>query len=274
LSSTPESRQLDLIRERFTETAGSFGDYVLAGRGDEAEKLAALATAGEDVADWRAVDLACGPGTFARTLASRVRFVVGLDLTPALLLRAQKSVGKAAAAARTQCAFVCGDGNRIPFADGSFDLAVCGFSIHHMLHAERVIRELTRIVRPGGRVAILDMIARDGYDRDLQTRIEQTRDASHTVALFAGEFESLLRKSGMDVLGKDVEEKTRNFDVWMNAMKVPPGTAAYAETRRLLEGTLKNDAAGMRPRFNKQGELEYALPSLYIVAQKREPGAK
>lgn len=275
MSSTPESRQLDLIRERFTESAGSFGDYVLAGRGSEAEKLAALATAGAtDVSRWHALDVACGPGTFARALATRVRFVVGFDLTPALLLRAQKAVGEASAAAQSSSAFVCGDGNHMPFRDGAFDLAVCGFSIHHMLHAERVIRELARIVRPGGRVAIVDMVSRDGYDRELHTRIEQARDASHTKALYVAEFQELLQDAGMKILTSEVEEKTRNFDVWMNAMKVPRGTPAYAETRKLLESTMENDAAGMRPRINKDGELEYTLPSLYIVAEKQTPKVK
>jgi ubiquinone/menaquinone biosynthesis C-methylase UbiE len=259
-----------LIRERFTETAKSFGDYVLAGRGSEAEKLAALAPAGaEDASRWRALDLACGPGTFARALASRVRFVVGLDFTPALLLRARKAVGEASEAAKSASAFACGDGNRMPFADGEFDLAVCGYSIHHMLHPERVIAELARVVRRGGRVAIVDMVARDGFDRELHTRIEQARDASHTKALFAGEFHTFLESAGMRVLTSELEEKTRNFDVWMNAMKVPPGTAGYAETRALLEGTMVNDAAGMRPRVTAEGQLEYTLPSLYIVAEKK-----
>ncbi len=269
MSSTPESRQLDLIRERFTETAKSFGDYVLAGRGSEAEKLAALATAGaENASQWRALDLACGPGTFARALATRVRFVVGLDLTPALLLRARQALGEAGASAISVTAFACGDGNRMPFADGTFDLAVCGYSIHHMLHPARVIAELARIVRPGGRVAIVDMVARDGFDRELHTRIERARDASHTQSLFAGEFQTLLQDAGMRALASELEEKTRNFDVWMNAMKVPPGTAAYAETRALLESTLSNDAAGMRPRVTAEDQLEYSLPSLYVVAEK------
>ena len=197
-----------------------------------------------------------------------MRFVVGLDLTPALLARAVKSVGAASAAAKTVSAFACGDGERMPFADGTFDLAICGYSIHHMLHPARVIRELARVVRACGRVALTDMAARDGSDRDLHTRIEQARDASHTMALFSGEFREYLENANMRVISSELVEKTRNFEVWMNAIKVPHGTAAYAETRSLLEGTMKNDAAGMRPRFNDEGQLEYSLPVINIVAEK------
>jgi ubiquinone/menaquinone biosynthesis C-methylase UbiE len=279
MSDTPESRQIDLIRERFTETVKTFADYALDSRVSEGEMLASAATAGVDkIKNWRALDLACGPGTFTRALAARMRFVVGLDLTPALLARAVTSVGEVSAAAKTVSAFACGDGTRMPFADETFDLAICGYSVHHMLHPERVIKELARVVgsggrsaalgRRGGRVAIVDMVARDGSDRELHTRIEQARDASHTKALFAGEFYEMLQNAGMKILTSELVEKTRDFDVWMNAMKVPQGTAAYAETRALLEGTMKNDAAGMRPRVNAEGKLEYSMPSLYVVAEK------
>jgi ubiquinone/menaquinone biosynthesis C-methylase UbiE len=271
MSDTPESRQIDLIRERFTETVKTFADYALDSRVSEAELLASAATAGVDAAEvknWRALDLACGPGTFTRALATRMGFVVGLDLTPTLLARAVKSVGEASAAANTVSAFACGDGTRMPFVDGTFDLSICGYSIHHMLHPARVIGELARVVRVGGRVAIADMVSRDGADRDLQTRIEKARDASHTLALFAGEFREIMGKTNMRVISSELVEKTRNFEVWMNAMQVPRGTAAYAETRKLLEGTIGNDAAGMRPRMNDAGELEYSLPTIYVVAER------
>ena len=271
MKDTPETRQIDLIRERFTETVTSFADYALESRVSEGEILASVATAGiapEEIKYFRALDLACGPGTFTRALAARIGFVVGLDLTPALLARAVKSVGEVNAAAESVSAFACGDGTRMPFADGTFNLAICGYSIHHMLHPAAVIGELARVVLVGGRVALTDMAARDGSDRDLHTRIEKARDASHTKALFAGEFREYLEKANMRVISCELVEKTRNFEVWMNAMKVPQGTPAYAETRKLLEGTFENDAAGMRPKINDAGEIEYSLPVINIVAEK------
>ncbi len=271
LNDTPESRQIDLIRERFTGAAETFVDYALDSRVSEGEHLASVATAGVgagEIKNWRALDLACGPGTFTRALAARMRFVVGLDLTPPLLARAVKSVGEVNAAAGTVSAFACGDGTRMPFADGTFNLAICGYSIHHMLHPGRVIKELARVVRVGGRVALVDMVARDRSDRELHTRIEKARDPSHTLALFTAEFRTYLEDANMRVISTELVEKTRNFEVWMNAMKVGRGTPEYAETRSLLEGTFGNDAAGMRPRISDAGELEYSLPVINIVAEK------
>lgn len=269
MTGTPESRQLDLIRERFTETAQSFGDYALAGRVAEAEKLADMATAGaKGTAKWRALDVACGPGTFSRALARRMRFVTCLDLTPALLHRAREAVGEVSAASSTASAFTCGDGNRMPFADDSFDLAICGYSIHHMLYPGRVISELERVVRPGGRIALVDMVIRDTAHREMHTRIERTRDPSHCETLTEAELRGMLTGASLHVRASELVERTRNFDQWMKAMKVPPGTAAYTETRRLLMESMKDDTAGMRPRISPEGQLEYSLPSLYIVADK------
>ena len=78
----------------------------------------------------------------------------------------------------------------------------------------------------------------------------------------------MLLAASLHVRSSELVEKTRNFDVWMNAMNVPPGTPAYAETRRLLIESMKGDTAGMRPRVTAEGQLEYTLPSLYIVADK------
>jgi ubiquinone/menaquinone biosynthesis C-methylase UbiE len=269
VTSTPESRQLDLIREQFTESAKSFGDYALAGRVAEAEKLADMATAGTSgSASWRALDVACGPGTFSRALARRMHFVTCLDLTPALLQRALAAVGEVSAASSSTSTFVCGDGNRMPFADDSFDLAICGYSIHHMLYPGRVISELERVVRPGGRIALVDMVIRDAAHRDAHTRIERARDPSHCEGMTAQELREMLTAASLHVRASELVEKTRNFDVWMTAMQVPSGTPAYAETRRLLMESMKSDTAGMRPRITAEGQLEYSLPSLYVVADK------
>jgi ubiquinone/menaquinone biosynthesis C-methylase UbiE len=269
VADTPESRQLDLIREQFTESAKSFGDYALAGRVSEGEKLANLATAdAKDSGNWRALDVACGPGTFSRALARRMRFVTCLDLTPVLLQRALVTVGEVSAESSTTSAFACGDGNHMPFADDSFDLAICGYSIHHMLHPGRVISELERVVRPGGRIALVDMVIRDAAHRAEHTRIERARDPSHCETLTEEEIREMLKGASLRVRASELVERRRNFDQWMKAMNVPPGTAAHAETRRLLMESMKNDSAGMRPRISPEGQLEYSLPSLYIVADK------
>src|SRR2546425_3249371 len=82
---TKDREQLERIRERFTRTAQSFAQFALGARGEEAERLARMAVPElRDAAGAVALDLACGPGTFTRAFAARVRPVVCLNFTPAL----------------------------------------------------------------------------------------------------------------------------------------------------------------------------------------------
>lgn len=117
---------------------------------------AALARAaprdGEDV-----LEVAVGTGLlFARLLrANRTGRTVGVDLTPAMLRRARRK------AARTGVAheLVVGDARRLAFADASFDLVVNNNMLGLVPPAEvaPIVRELARVVRPGGRVVLVTM---------------------------------------------------------------------------------------------------------------------
>jgi ubiquinone/menaquinone biosynthesis C-methylase UbiE len=260
-----ETEQHGLVRDRFTKTAENFSTFVLSQRVEEASRLAELATEGADARGWRALDLACGPGTFARAMAGRVRFVAGLDLTPAMLARARKAVGEVTPA----CAFACGDAGRMPFSDGAFDAATCGFALHHMQNIPHILSEVARIVRTGGRVAIRDIIVPEGASSEANTRIEQTRDPSHTRCLGVGELRELLEAAGLRVRKEELSARPRDFDSWMHVVNAEPGSEIYNAVRKLLEATIENDAAGMRPRRKENGGLEFSVSTLCIVGEKQ-----
>jgi demethylmenaquinone methyltransferase/2-methoxy-6-polyprenyl-1,4-benzoquinol methylase len=98
----------------------------------------------------RALDAACGTGDLAvadvKAGASRV---TGLDFSPRMLERARR---KAPA-----IEWVQGDMLALPFADETFDAATVGFGVRNVEDLELALRELHRVLRPGGRVAILEI---------------------------------------------------------------------------------------------------------------------
>lgn len=100
----------------------------------------------------RALDVATGTGELARDLAGLVPSVVGLDFSRAMLL---------AGAARDRhdrpFARIEGDALSLPFRDNSFDGATIGFGIRNIPDIRQVLAELTRVVRPGGRVVVLEL---------------------------------------------------------------------------------------------------------------------
>jgi ubiquinone/menaquinone biosynthesis C-methylase UbiE len=262
-------QQKELVREHFTRTAQIFGDYAIATRVAEAERLAQMVRATS--AD-RGVDLAAGPGTLALRFARHLRWICALDLTPAILARARNS---AAEQGLRNVAFALGDAQAVPFADGSLDIAVTSYSLHHMSDAGRVIAEMARVVRRGGRVGVLDIfVPEDPRVAELNNRIERIRDASHTRTLGQSEFDALFAKHGLRVIDTCVEAQARPFDHWMLVAGSKPGDPQYEEARRLLEESIPNDGAWFHPRFeaasdgSSRRELVFENTVLFIAGEK------
>lgn len=243
--------QQDLVRDRFTRTAEIFASSVLKTRAAEAETLAGMVSArGTD----RAVDLACGTGALAMAFAPRVRWIYGLDLTPAMLAVAQRTARDANVRNVT---FTIGNAQQIPFPDGSFDLALSSYALHHVPDAARVIGEMSRVLKPGGRVGVIDIFTReDPSSAEMHDRIERVRDPSHTRTLARSEFESLFAAKGLRITGTRVEEHPVTFDQWMHTAGREPGDPEYIETRRLMESTISDDLAAFHPRYS--GTVEAA----------------
>lgn len=98
----------------------------------------------------RVLDVACGNGNAALAAARRFCRVTGLDYVPELLERARER----AHAERSAIEFVEGDAENLPFADASFDAVVSTYGVMFAPDQARAASELTRVVRPGGKIAL------------------------------------------------------------------------------------------------------------------------
>ena len=92
------------------------------------------------------LDLACGTGDLCRDLASTGHRPVGMDLSWVML-----------GSARTDAPLVHADALRLPAADGSADGVTCGFALRNFTSLEPFLAELARVLRPGGRIALLEV---------------------------------------------------------------------------------------------------------------------
>jgi len=262
-------QQKELVRDQFTRTAQVFGDFAVASRVAEAERLARMVRV---TSSDRGVDLASGPGTLALRFARHVRWICALDLTPAILDRARNS---AAEQGLRNVAFALGDAQAVPLADGSLDIAVTSYSLHHMSDPGRVIGEMARVVRRGGRVGVLDIfVPEDPRVAALNNRIERIRDASHTRTIFRREFDAHFTEHGLRILETYVDVQPRPFDHWMMVAGSKPGDPRYQEARRLLEESIPDDGAWFHPRFepaaagSAERELIFENTALFIAGEK------
>ena len=105
----------------------------------------------------RVLDACCGTGDLAVQAERRGGRVVGLDFSPRMLERAHHKSGT--------IEWVQGDALALPFSDEEFDAATVGFGVRNLADLEGGLRELARVLRPGGKVAVLEITRPHGIFR-------------------------------------------------------------------------------------------------------------
>jgi ubiquinone/menaquinone biosynthesis C-methylase UbiE len=99
-----------------------------------------------------ALDAGCGTGFLSLELAARGHRVTGIDFAPAMLAEAERKAAEHGASIRFEEA----DAEQLPFASGSFDLVISRHVLWTLPHPEAAIDEWIRVLRPGGRLAVID----------------------------------------------------------------------------------------------------------------------
>ncbi len=160
----------------------------------------------DDPRPFDVLDIGCGTGTWIAMIAGcdlPGRRLIGLDYASAMCRMAQQ---KAEAVGDSRLQFVRGDAEHLPFDDGSFDVLTCSNSFHHYPHQAAAIKEMRRVLRPGGRLMLVDGF-RDNivgwvlFDVFI-TRAESTADAKVFHAPW-----SLMRKYFQDAGFHDIEQR-------------------------------------------------------------------
>lgn len=175
-------KRQDRMRAFFDSMAGRLGRDYVPGKSWKslAEAFLRLLPA-LDIAD-----LGAGDGSFALLLSQNARRIIAVDSSEKML-----EVGREQARRHgiTNVDFRQGDMEELPIDTASVDLAVFSQSLHHASHPERAIREAARILRPGGRIVVLDLA---------RHRFEEAREiyADEWLGFPEGELEQMLSAAG------------------------------------------------------------------------------
>lgn len=234
------------ILDQFTQQAEPF----LARHKNTSDALLALMA---DCASPRAgdtvLDVACGPGIVSSFFAPRVRHVVGLDIVPAMLDNARRLQSERGL---QNVEWMLGQATSLPFDEGAFDLVVTRFSFHHFLDPLAVLREMRRVCKKGGTVAVADVTP----SQDTQAMFNEweiLRDPSHTRALTAEELGSVGDQAGLTLRRFEHFQLEMNLDQLLAGSFPKPGDAD--RIRALFEEDLRcgSNTLGVAARSTSSG---------------------
>ncbi len=186
--------------------------------------------------EWDMLDVATGGGHCAFAFAPLVRQVTATDITEPMLQAAARG---AAERGLSNIRLEKADAEALPYGAGRFDLVTCRIAAHHFSDAGQAVREMSRVCRPGGLVAVIDGIAPPvRAAADEINAWETWRDPSHVALLTVNGWSSLFCAAELEAFHIDTYELELDFDDHMQRA----GCDALT-TLRMREGLLHGSPA-------------------------------
>jgi ubiquinone/menaquinone biosynthesis C-methylase UbiE len=248
------------ILEQFTRQALPFNT---ADTITDARALRMIVEAAAPRHDDTLLDVACGGGLVVSEFAPRVKHATGIDMTPAMLDRAQqfafeKGIGNVT--------WARGDGGLVPYADSSFNIVVTRFSMHHFVDPLSVLQEMVRVCAPGGRVVVVDMYASDDAAKAAEwNRMEKLRDPSHVRCLALPELKQLFRVVGLcepRAVFYELRDEIKNL-----LARSFPNPGDDAKIMDIFTASAADDRLGI-PVQRNGSRIEYAYPVVILTAER------
>lgn len=249
------------VQHQFGAVASNYVSSTTHARGAD---LPVLVEAIEARGDEDALDLGTAVGHTAFAVAARVGRVVGIDLTAPMLDLAR---GLADERGVANAAFIRGDVTDLPFPNESFDVVTSRYSAHHYAHPEQVVREVARVLRPGGRFILADTMSPEvpALDTFVNT-IELLRDRSHVRDYRVSEWQAMLGAAGLSSEVVFRWNVNLEFEDWVARIRTP--SLAVAMLRQIFAEA----PADARDTFHIAGSdpLTFSLVGVMLRARRQE----
>lgn len=205
-----------VVQRQFGEQASAYLSSAVHAQGAEFALLRAEVSGRDDA---RVLDLGCGAGHVAFQVAPLVGEVVAYDLSEQMLdvvasTAAQRGFGNVVVQQ--------GAAESLPFADASFDFVFSRYSAHHWSDLGQALREVRRVLKPGGVAAFIDVASpgRPLLDTHLQA-VEVLRDTSHVRNYSPAEWLRQVAEAGLSTRSHARQRLRLEFASWVERMRTP-----------------------------------------------------
>lgn len=231
-------REKDEIARQFGRLSHAYAESPGHARGSDLELLMALL---DPAPGMRVLDVATGAGHTAAAAAARGAHVTAVDLAPEMVERTRELAaqrGLAGLEARVM------DAEALDLPDACFDAVTCRIAPHHFPDVRAALREIARVLRPGGRFVLEDSTVPEDPELDaFLNGVEKLRDPTHVRSYTLGQWRAMLGVAGLEVARAEPYRKTHDVDEWIRR------AGASAEARAAVEEAFLAASPAARRRF-------------------------
>lgn len=250
--------QQRLSATQFGARAGNYLSSTVHAKGADLGRLEALAREAKPA---RALDVGCGAGHASFALArGGARQVVAYDPSPDMLsVVAQEAALRGLAALETRA----GAAEVLPFESELFDVVVTRFSAHHWADVPKAMAQCARVLRPGGKLVVIDVVAPEPplLDTSLQV-VEFLRDGSHVRDYRVSEWAAMQKGAGFAEPSVSRWKLPMEFQSWIARIGTPPARVAA------LEAVLDGLPQEVRDYFEVTPDRSFVIDSAWMETTK------
>jgi ubiquinone/menaquinone biosynthesis C-methylase UbiE len=256
------------LDDRQSASAGQFDrqsdrygrSHILADTSDVDAALEGIAPSGNALA----LDVATGGGHTALWLARHGWKVTAGDVSQRMLENTSRLLAEEGFQLETRLF----PAEEIPFADASFDMVTCRVAAHHFSSPEGFVKEVARVLRPGGYFLLIDGTVPDNnpISEEWLHRVEKWRDPSHGHFLPRKDWVNLTLSNGFTILKSEIHPKKQPDLEWYFET-----AATTTENRALVREAVATAPAEVRHSLRigeEEGKTVWWWPILRLVARK------
>ncbi len=218
----------ETVQAQFDPQAQAYLQSAVHAAGPDLLRAAELVSQTIPAESGRLLDVGCGAGHLSFAMAGSLASVTAVDPSPSMLATtARAASGKGLANIRT----VQAGAESLPFDDGQFCVVASRYSAHHWLNLPDALKEMRRVVKPGGYLLMIDIEGDENalVDTHLQA-IELLRDRSHIRDRSPSEWERLITEAGFSEIVHQSWMTRLAFEPWVTRMRTSPDRVAMIRT--------------------------------------------